>query len=66
VLTIGLAKSTEQIDGVGNEALDLSEDLSEDLSVDLDIACLDWLVHTEICGDLAVPTEETVGPSRDL
>ena len=62
MLTVGLAKSTKQVDGVGDEVLDLSEDLSEDH----DITRHDWPVHALTCEDLIVFTEEAVGPSRDL
>ena len=61
-LTIGLSKATEQVDGVGDEVLELSEGLS----VDHDITSLNWLVNAETREDLVVFTEEDVGLSRDL
>jgi len=62
VLTIGLAKSTEQVNGAEGEVLELSEDLS----VDHDITSLDGLVHAKTGEDLIVLAEEVVGLSRDL
>ena len=47
---------------VGDEVLVLNEGLS----VDIDIMCLNWLIHAETREDSTAPTEEAVGPSRDL